>query len=40
MFRKGLKDVGKIIYKVTGSWDNPIIELIETQNNNKTANEK
>jgi uncharacterized protein (TIGR02099 family) len=40
MFRKGLKDVGKIIYKVTGSWDNPIIELIETQNNKKTENEK
>lgn len=31
MFRKGLKDVGKIIYKVTGSWDEPIIELIETE---------
>jgi len=31
MFRKGLKDVGKIIYRVTGSWDNPIIDLIETQ---------
>jgi uncharacterized protein (TIGR02099 family) len=40
MFRKGLKDVGKIIYKVTGSWDNPIIELIETQNSKKTTNEK
>jgi uncharacterized protein YhdP len=31
MFHKGLKDVGKIIYKVTGSWDNPIIKLIETK---------
>lgn len=31
MFRKGLKDVGKIIYKVTGSWDNPNIELIKTE---------
>jgi uncharacterized protein YhdP len=40
MFRKGLKDVGKIIYKVTGSWNNPIIELIETQTNEKAVNEK
>lgn len=31
MFSKGLKNVGKIIYKVTGSWDNPKIELIETK---------
>lgn len=31
MFHKGLKKVGKIIYKVTGSWDNPIITLIETK---------
>ncbi|MFK8011008.1 MAG: YhdP family protein [Marinicellaceae bacterium] len=31
MFSKGLKNVGKIIYKVTGSWDNPNIELIETK---------
>jgi len=31
MFRKGLKGVGKIIYKVTGKWDDPIIELIETK---------
>jgi len=31
MFSKGLKNVGKIIYKVTGSWDNPEIKLIETK---------
>ena len=31
MFSKGLKNVGKIIYKVTGSWDSPKIELIETK---------
>lgn len=31
MFHKGLKDVGKIIYKVTGSWDDPKIELIKTE---------
>lgn len=31
MFYKGLKGIGKIIYKVTGSWDNPVIELIETK---------
>ncbi len=31
MFHKGLKDVGKITYKVTGSWDEPIIELIKTE---------
>lgn len=31
MFRKGLKKVGKIVYKVTGSWDEPNIELIETE---------
>jgi len=31
MFSKGLKNVGKIIYKVTGSWDDPKIELIETE---------
>ncbi len=37
MFHKGLKDVGKIIYKVTGSWDNPIIELIKTEDK---SNEK
>ena len=31
MFRRDLKNVGKIVYKVTGSWDEPIIELIETE---------
>jgi uncharacterized protein YhdP len=31
MFSKGLKNVGKIVYKVTGSWDEPNIELIETE---------
>ncbi len=36
IFHKGLKDVGKIIYKVTGSWDNPVIEVLET----KKLNEK
>lgn len=35
MFHKGLKDVGKIIYKVTGSWDDPKIELIKTEDKNK-----
>lgn len=30
MFHKGLKNIGKIIYRVTGSWDEPKIELIET----------
>jgi uncharacterized protein YhdP len=36
MFHKGLKNVGKIVYKITGSLDEPIIELIET----KKINEK
>lgn len=31
MFHKGLKGVGKIVYQVTGSWDDPIIELIKTE---------
>ncbi|MCF6318094.1 MAG: TIGR02099 family protein [Proteobacteria bacterium] len=31
MFHKGLRGVGKITYKVTGSWDDPIIELIKTE---------
>ncbi|MBL4661769.1 MAG: hypothetical protein JKY19_15520 [Alcanivoracaceae bacterium] len=31
MFRRDLKNIGKIVYKVTGSWDEPIIELIETE---------
>ena len=31
MFHKDLKNVGKIIYKVTGSWDEPDIKLIETK---------
>jgi uncharacterized protein (TIGR02099 family) len=35
MFHKGLKDVGKIIYKVTGSWDDPKIELIKTEDKTK-----
>ncbi|MCF6288456.1 MAG: TIGR02099 family protein [Proteobacteria bacterium] len=30
IFHKGLKNIGKIIYKVTGTWDDPQIELIET----------
>lgn len=33
VFSKGLKNVGKIIYKVSGSWDDPKIELIETKEN-------
>ncbi len=35
MFHKGLKDVGKIIYKVTGSWDEPKIILVETKKRNE-----
>ncbi len=35
MFHKGLKDVGKIIYKVTGSWDEPNIVLVETKKRNE-----
>ncbi len=35
MFHKGLKDVGKIIYKVTGSWDKPNIVLVETKKRNE-----
>ena len=31
MFHKGLKGVGKIVYRVTGSWDDPNIELIKTE---------
>ena len=31
MFNKGLKNVGKIVYKVTGTWDQPNIEIIETE---------
>jgi uncharacterized protein YhdP len=33
LFRKGLKNVGQIQYKVTGTWDQPEIELIETIEN-------
>ncbi|VAW34280.1 hypothetical protein MNBD_GAMMA01-1239 [hydrothermal vent metagenome] len=41
MFRKGLKNIGKIVYKVTGSWDEPIIELIATESkDNNIKNEK
>ena len=35
MFHRGLKNVGRIIYKVTGSWEKPKIELIETQKRNE-----
>jgi len=31
LFHKGLKNVGKITYKVTGSWDEPDIKLIDTE---------
>ncbi len=32
MFHKGLKNVGQIIYQVTGTWDEPNIKLITTNN--------
>lgn len=31
LFRKDLKKLGKIVYKVTGSWDDPVINLIEAE---------
>ncbi|HFC31060.1 MAG TPA: hypothetical protein ENJ44_08475 [Oceanospirillales bacterium] len=31
MFHKGLKKVGKIVYKVTGTWEKPEIKLITTE---------
>lgn len=39
LFRKGLKNIGKIVYQVTGNWDNPKIELVEAVEKNK-RNEK
>ena len=31
VFRKPLKDVGQVFYSVTGSWDEPAIESVDSQ---------